>query len=606
MNAERDNELKILILEDVPTDAELIERTLRKAGFRFTAQRADTRESFARALEEFGPDVVLSDYSLPGFDGLTALKIVQEKCPDVPVIEVTGALGDEAAVELVREGAKDYVLKDRLARLPFAVQHALWEAEGARRRREAEEALRRSEEKFRSVAEVAQDAIIMIDSCGRVGLWNPAAERILGYTAGEMIGREVHEWIVPVPFREKMRLGMRDFAATGRGPIVGKTTEFSAIRKDGVEIPVELSVGATQFAGEWRSVATLRDITERKRAERSLNRVNRALRTLSAANETLIRANSERELLDEMCRVVVRAGYRLAWIGYAEKDEAKTVRPLAWAGDHPEFVETANITWANTERGWGPSGAALRTGELQVNQNVGTNPVMAPWRAEMVECGFLSSASLPLKDGSETFGCLTLYAGEADAFEPDEVELLSQLATDLSFGIQTRALHERATRDGLTHLYNHSTYYAILEREIVRAGRAGRPLSVLMVDIDHFKRINDTYGHLVGDRILEGIANALQQSVRGMDSVCRYGGEEFCIILPDADAAAALQVGERLRAAIERNEFILGDGQSAKITVSIGGASLSEQASSSIKLTKAADSALYAAKENGRNCVQFV
>src|ERR1700756_3968888 len=131
MDAPTREALNVLILEDVATDAELIERTLRQAGFHFVARRADTKDGFTRALDEVRPDIVLSDYKLPDVDGLAALKIALAKYPDLPVIEVTGALGDEAAVELVRAGAKDYVLKDRLARLPFAVRHALSEANEA-------------------------------------------------------------------------------------------------------------------------------------------------------------------------------------------------------------------------------------------------------------------------------------------------------------------------------------------------------------------------------------------------------------------------------------------------------------------------------------------
>ena len=109
-----------------------------------------------------------------------------------------------------------------------------------------------------------------------------------------------------------------------------------------------------------------------------------------------MRATTEKELLDDMCRVAVEiGGYRLAWIGFVEYDETKTVRPMAWAGEHPEYVPTANITWAEAARGQGPTGTAVRTGEVEVNQNVATNPVMAPWRAEMLKSIF-KRASLDL------------------------------------------------------------------------------------------------------------------------------------------------------------------------------------------------------------------
>jgi putative nucleotidyltransferase with HDIG domain len=177
-----------------------------------------------------------------------------------------------------------------------------------------------------------------------------------------------------------------------------------------------------------------------------LQRLNRTLLTLSATDETLVRANSELLLLDDMCRVAVQTGgYRLAWIGFAEKDEAKTVRPVAQAGEHPEYVESAHVTWSDTEQGRGPSGTAIRTGEVQVNLNVETNPVMAPWRAEMLQLGFKSSIALPLKNEGGVFGCLSLSSGEVDSFGPDEVVLLKQLAADLAFGIC--AQRDRAGRE---------------------------------------------------------------------------------------------------------------------------------------------------------------
>ncbi len=131
-------DLRILHLEDVPADAELVERQLRSAGLRFRAEHVATRDAFVRALDEFHPDVVLADYSLPDFDGLSALRLVRERDTDLPIILVTGVLGDEAAVGLIKAGANDFVLKDRLARLPAAVKRAIKEAEQSRARKRAE------------------------------------------------------------------------------------------------------------------------------------------------------------------------------------------------------------------------------------------------------------------------------------------------------------------------------------------------------------------------------------------------------------------------------------------------------------------------------------
>jgi two-component system sensor histidine kinase UhpB len=151
MNAPPD--LKILVLEDVPEEAEVIEHELRKAGLAFIARRVQTEPDFTRALEVFAPDLILSDAKLPKFDGRSALKIVRKRNPHIPVIMVTGALGDEAAVEYLLAGASDYVLKDRLARLGSAVIRALQHENDRRARAVAEIERRRLERALREAAD---------------------------------------------------------------------------------------------------------------------------------------------------------------------------------------------------------------------------------------------------------------------------------------------------------------------------------------------------------------------------------------------------------------------------------------------------------------------
>jgi DNA-binding NarL/FixJ family response regulator len=139
-------ELHILILEDVTTDAELMKDELREAGTLFTPSCVKDKVSYLKALDEFSPDIILSDYSLPSFDGLSALKLAVRKCPDVPFIFVSGALGEETAIELLKQGATDYVLKSRLSRLGPAVSRALQEVKERKERKMAEEELKKREQ----------------------------------------------------------------------------------------------------------------------------------------------------------------------------------------------------------------------------------------------------------------------------------------------------------------------------------------------------------------------------------------------------------------------------------------------------------------------------
>ena len=166
-----------------------------------------------------------------------------------------------------------------------------------------------------------------------------------------------------------------------------------------------------------------------------------------------------------------------------------------------------------------------------------------------------------------------------------------------------QALERLAAIDDLTGLYNSRMYYPMLTGEIARGQRHGRPVSVLMLDIDHFKCVNDDFGHLAGDRVLERLGLLLKERTRGGNSVCRYGGEEFTIILPELGAEAASETAERLREIVEQTRFDFGGDHKIKITVSIGVAAFPESAGTAEELTKAADIALYSAKEEGRNRV---
>ncbi|MDE2259521.1 MAG: GGDEF domain-containing protein, partial [Betaproteobacteria bacterium] len=160
---------------------------------------------------------------------------------------------------------------------------------------------------------------------------------------------------------------------------------------------------------------------------------------------------------------------------------------------------------------------------------------------------------------------------------------------------------ELASRDGLTGLYNHRKFYSLLKDEIVRTQRYNHLVSLLMLDIDYFKRANDTLGHQAGDAILKGLSDLLVKQARTIDRVCRYGGEEITMILPETDATEASNIAERLRAAVERLPFDIGGGKTTGITVSIGVATYPQQVNSLEGLVKGADVALYAAKQGGRN-----
>lgn len=183
-------ELRILVLEDVAADVVLMSHELRSGGFAFETKRVETRDEFLREIERDPPDLILSDHGLPGFDGFTALALARDRCPETPFIFVTGSMGEELAIDSLRSGATDYVLKTRISNLVPAVERALRLAEERMKRRVAERELRDSEERFRLLVSGVKDyAIFMLDSEGRISSWNGGAELVLGYRAADVIGK---------------------------------------------------------------------------------------------------------------------------------------------------------------------------------------------------------------------------------------------------------------------------------------------------------------------------------------------------------------------------------------------------------------------------------
>jgi PAS domain S-box-containing protein len=205
---------------------------------------------------------------------------------------------------------------------------------------------------------------------------------------------------------------------------------------------------------------------EREQAEERLARLNRTLRTLYECNQALVRATEENELLRSICRILVEiGGLRMAWVGYREFNQDKTVRPVARAGYEDGYLEAVNITWADTERGRGPVGTAIRTSTTSWNNDILTNPNMAPWRADAIKRGYASSIALPLMSQGEAFGALALYAEDCDAFNGDTIEQYTDLANNLAYGVAAlRTLEERKRAESEVRQLNASLEKRVVER----------------------------------------------------------------------------------------------------------------------------------------------
>ena len=190
------------------------------------------------------------------------------------------------------------------------------------------------------------------------------------------------------------------------------------------------------------SVHVARDIKERKKREKELYGLNKAYMALGNSSHAMVRAKDELEYLEDVCKIIVEdCGHSMVWVGYADEDEAKTVRPVAYSGFEDGYLETLNITWADTERGRGPTGTAIRTGKPGACKNMQVDSKFSPWRENAIERGYASSLALPLKAYGRVFGALTIYSTETDSFSDDEVKLLGELAENLAYGINVIRLH---------------------------------------------------------------------------------------------------------------------------------------------------------------------
>ena len=262
-------EIRILVVEDVTADVVAINHELRRGGFNFRSKRVETKEAFLHELQHHRPDVILSDHGLPAFDGFTALAIARDKCPDVPFVFVTGALGEATTIDTFASGATDYVLKDRMSKLAPAVHRALREAEERTKRWQAEQALREGEERFRMLVEGVKDyAIFMLDPNGCVTSWNAGAEWINGYRSEEILGQPFARFYAPEDLKEgRHELALRMAAAEGRFEEDGWR-----VAKSGEKFWANVVITALRGAdGQLRGFAQVtRDITERRKAEEAL------------------------------------------------------------------------------------------------------------------------------------------------------------------------------------------------------------------------------------------------------------------------------------------------------------------------------------------------
>ena len=596
--------LRILSVEDSEMDAELCWRELERAGLEFIAERVWSRESFENALRDFAPGLILCDFSLPGaFDGLTALSIMHEKSMDIPFIFVSGTIGEDRAVEAMKRGARDYVLKERMERLAPVVTRALQEARERTALRHAQEALRESEERFRQLAENIHDVFFLLEASDQRVLYvSPAYEEIWGETCSSLYASP-SAWsntIHPAD-RERVAKSYAERVQTGRLDF-----EYRIVRPDGAirwisdrAFPILNESGRLQrIAG----VAT--DITSRKAAEERIERLNRIYAVLSGINNLIVHVDDRDELLHEACRIAIDTGhFRMAWIGFVNRDNA-VLKPIASFGDRTGFLNLIPLSMDATTAGEHYLvEQAIRSGKPAISNDVKRDLQLLKETVPLTERGINSLAVVPLLHDRTVIGVLALYAADVGAFDEEEMRLLTELAGDISFALDYLAKGEQldylAFYDALTGLPNRALFTERLNQQLSVAVQNTTKVALVLGDVKRFRMINGSFGRQAGDTLLRDIAERIKQSWPNTDGVAHINADSFAgTLIGLKDEAVVAHMLEKALKTVTGSAYKIEDNE-LLISMTAGIAVFPADGENAETLFKNAEAALKKAKASG-------
>lgn len=345
-----------------------------------------------------------------------------------------------------------------------------WYATGITRdiseRKQVETALRDSESQLQAVVEGLTEGLAVSDLDGQVLHFNRAALDMHGFATLDECRQHLNE------FADTFELSAMDGTVwpVDQWPLA-RILRGESLRDLGVRVrnikagwqKIFSYGGSLVLDAEGHSlmaVVTLSDISERKQAELHLARLNRMYRTISHCNQALVHTGDELELAREICRVLVEEGsFSTAWVGYAETGDAKRILPVAVAGGELSEIAAMNLSWDDNEQGHGPTGTAIRTGNIMVSHDILNDSLWAPWREQAMQRGYAAAAAFPLQVNGQVLGALDIYSAEDDVFAPDMLELLTELAGDLAFGIGN--FRAQAERMGILEKLEHSLDHAV-------------------------------------------------------------------------------------------------------------------------------------------------
>lgn len=526
--------LKILLLEDSITDAELVSRELDRDKLRHVMKRVDTKDDFLRELAEYEPDVILSDHTMPSYDGLSALKEAREQRPATPFIFVSGTLGEDRAVESLKNGASDYVIKGDLMRLPPAIKRALEEKRLRREREQIEQKLRHSESLFKSLAEQAPIGIFLWNTQGITLFVNAEWGRISGQKSDEL---SIADW---------SRLIHKDDweYVTGEVAKIMQDQKLLTVKYRLVRPSGEIRWLSTKMVRQYSAagvftgcISLTSDETEQNKAEEKIARLSRIQAVLSGINSTIVRVQDREKLCRDACHIAVNKGnFLFAWIGLVDplshRFDVNVSKSQKTEFDHllNESQKTTGLVDSNpnTQQVY-TTRQPLIINDMSHNSNFGER--LKLWRSIGVE----SIIFMPLILADNIFGILVLGSETPDFFTADEMLLLTELTEDVAFALDHLAkgkqLDYLAYYDPLTELPNRTLFFDHLRQCIYDAKHDGHQFAVLAADIERFRHINESFGERFGDALLKAAADRLATYVENAGHLGRLGGDNFGAIV---------------------------------------------------------------------------
>jgi len=461
----------------------------------------------------------------------------------------------------------------------------------------AEQRQRESERQFSDLLGNVELISLMLDREARITYCNDFLLCLTGWQHEEVIGRNWFELFLP-PDLHDLRNGF--FSGLLANLSEARHHENEILTRAGERRLIRWSNTVLRSTtGEVNGIASIgEDITEQKRAELGIKRLNRVYAVLSGINGLIVRVRDRDEIYREACRIAVEAGFPLVWLGMVDALATRIV-PVAWHGDGDDYIGHLPLALSETQS---LPVLALQQRKVMIGNDMRKNPYPV-LREEALKRGFKSVIILPLVVADQAVGVLTLYAGEFDFFNDDEVTLLRELADDIAFAIdhidQQERLDYLAWHDALTGLANRSLFLDRVAQYMRGAVSGGHKLAVLLIDLERFKNLNDSLGRLAGDELLRQVAAWLARDAGDTNLLARVGADHFAMVLPEVGQAG--DVARRLEtmmAAFLVHPFRLNN-TTFRIAVKVGVAVFPDDGAEAETLLRYAEAALKNAKNQG-------